>query len=134
MNSKTCNYILLVEDDDDIRKQIANILVDEGYRVTTVENGQMALDHLLPRKPDDYPGCIILDLMMPVMTGGQFLTKVQSEYADNLAKIPVIVTTAKGSPKDELARLAPDVARIMKPMEIDDLVDIVNRTAGAPAP
>jgi DNA-binding response OmpR family regulator len=132
MEFNPCRHVLLIEDDEDLRCQMAAILEDENYRVVTAENGKVALDYLLDCDPLEYPGCIILDLMMPVMTGGQFLKKVVNEYPQNLAKIPVIVATAKGSPTDEIAGLPIHVGRIKKPMDIQDLVDVVVKHCGIP--
>lgn len=80
--------ILLVDDDTDIRRTLAEILEDSGYAVTGAANGRDALAVLQTEKP-----CIILlDLMMPVMDGYEFLAE-QSQQPP-LASIPVIVITA----------------------------------------
>ncbi|RYZ95271.1 MAG: response regulator [Proteobacteria bacterium] len=131
--SKTCSYILVVEDDEDIRLQMTAVLKDEGYRVEAVENGRAALDHLLAAAPDKLPACIILDLMMPVMTGGQFLQIVRQDHAAQFGHIPVLVATAKGSPKEELLGLPAHIRRIKKPMELDEFLAAVGDHCGSPA-
>jgi CheY-like chemotaxis protein len=117
--------ILIVEDDLDIRELIAEILTEEGYIIATAENGKIGLDYLVACKIEDRPDCIILDLMMPVMTGIQVLENLQKDFPTDLAKIPVIVATAKGSPKEELMILSGNVTTIRKPMDVNELIDIV---------
>lgn len=128
---KICKKILLVDDDMDIREMVAEILRDEGYTIATAENGQEALDHLISCTPAELPGCIILDLMMPVMTGTQFLERIQKE--DLYASISVIVASAKGSLKEELDVLPRHVQKIRKPIDLDELLNTVGRYCGIPA-
>lgn len=116
--------ILIVDDDEDIRETLSDALSFEGYETVTTNNGAQALDYL--KKSNTLPGLIILDLMMPVMDGSQFLEIINSEYKDSFAQIPLILATAKGShsnvPSSELAH-----ERIKKPIELDDLYSIVNK-------
>lgn len=127
---KTCKHILLVEDDDDIREQMSNILLDEGYNVTATENGQVALDYLKSCSEDSLPGCIILDLMMPVMTGKQFMDI--SLNHDLYKSIPIVVASAKGSPKEEFIDLPDHVEKVKKPMDIDELLRVIEAHCGKP--
>src|SRR5258708_38286480 len=64
--------ILVVDDDPDILQTLALCLSTEGYRVTMAANGQEALTQL----ERDKPACILLDLMMPVMDGWQFVAEL----------------------------------------------------------
>ena len=125
-----CRNILLVDDDIDIREMIREILLDEGYFITTAENGKEALDFLKSCSPSELPGCILLDLMMPVMTGTQFLEAIQNE--GSLALIPVIVASAKGSAKEDLVGLPSNVEKIRKPMDLDELLKIISKHCGEP--
>jgi CheY-like chemotaxis protein len=125
MNSINTKRILIIEDDIDIRELIAEILNEEGYVTATAENGKLGLDYLVACKTEDRPDCIILDLMMPVMTGIQVLEKLQADYPDDLAKIPVIIATAKGSPKEDLKNMPSNVTKIRKPMDVNELIDTV---------
>lgn len=117
--------ILIVEDDLDIRELLAEILTDEGYLVATAENGKIGLDYLIACQPMDRPDCIILDLMMPVMNGLQVLENLQQNYPRDLAQIPIIIATAKGSPKEDLSNLPTNVKKIRKPMDVNELIDTV---------
>lgn len=128
---KKCKHILLVEDDDDIREQMYEILQEEGYTVTVAENGKVALDYLNSCDPTDLPGCIILDLMMPVMTGKQFMDI--SLNHDTFKLIPIVVASAKGSPKEDFLDLPSHVEKIKKPMDIDEMLRVIEAHCGKPA-
>jgi DNA-binding response OmpR family regulator len=110
--------ILLVEDDDDIRDALAEMLRDEGFEVRTAPNGREALDKL--------DGCdlIVLDLMMPVMDGWEFR---RLQLADPVKRtIPVIVLTGVSDTADALRRLQA-AAALQKPFEPDELLALVKR-------
>lgn len=81
--------VLLVEDDPSIREALCDVLLDEGYHVTTAQHGRAAVDLL---QAGCQPQIILLDLMMPVMDGWQFMNyKAQQQAWSN---IPVIVLSA----------------------------------------
>ena len=80
--------ILVVEDDDDARDAIRELLEDEGYRVASAGNGEEAEDHL---RSGARPDCILLDLSMPIMDGWTFVSRLQKLGG---RPIPVVVTTA----------------------------------------
>lgn len=125
MNTSASKKILIIEDDIDIRELIAEILDEEGYITATAENGKIGLDYLIACDVNDRPDCIILDLMMPVMTGLQVLERLQADHPGDLAKIPVIIATAKGSPKEDLKNMPSNVTKIRKPMDVNELIDTV---------
>lgn len=81
--------ILLVEDDPDIRELVGELLVTEGYDVVQAANGQEALDYLLDHAA---PSLILLDLMMPVLSGAELIEILQQ--TSSLARIPVVVVSA----------------------------------------
>jgi CheY-like chemotaxis protein len=80
--------VMIVEDDDEIRELLAEMLADGGYEVSTARNGEEALA-LLRSSPR--PGVILLDLMMPVMDGWQMRAEMLADPA--LADIPVVVVS-----------------------------------------
>jgi CheY-like chemotaxis protein len=82
--------ILVVDDDPDIREALRDVLEDEGFAVVEAENGKDALDYLAGADPA--PCLVLLDLMMPVMDGMQFLAERTGDR--RLAEIPVTVVTA----------------------------------------
>jgi CheY-like chemotaxis protein len=111
--------VLLIDDDEDLREAVADILDEHGYEVVHVGNGAKALELL---RGGLRPGLILLDLMMPVMDGRQFRTLQRAEAA--IAGIPVVVLSAAGN----LARYAEslDVAQIVpKPVTPQSLLQVV---------
>ena len=108
--------VVVVEDDLDIREAIREILDEEGYEVFTAGNGQEALELLanIPR-----PRLILLDLMMPVMDGHQFLEICRADPA--YASIPVVVVSAG-------ITVAPAIAAfIKKPFDTNVLLKTVEK-------
>ncbi|MEO5968525.1 MAG: response regulator [Bdellovibrionia bacterium] len=82
--------VLIIDDDLGIRETLSLILESQGYAVLTASDGQDALRIL--KGASQLPGIILLDLMMPVMNGWQFLENVSHD--ERLAGIPIIVVTA----------------------------------------
>jgi CheY-like chemotaxis protein len=100
--------ILVVDDDRDVRDTVAAVLDGEGYRVRCAENGAQALAMLHGPKPS----AIVLDLMMPVMSGWELLEIVRSD--EELSRIPVVVLSAVRAPKE--------MAHLSKPVSLEDLI------------
>ena len=83
--------ILVVDDDADIRDALSSLLEELGYETWCAANGKEALERL--RRPGGTaPGLILLDLMMPVMDGFQFIREQRKDPL--LSAIPVVVVTA----------------------------------------
>ena len=121
---KSNRPILVVDDDPDIRDSIASALEIEGYTVIMAENGQVALDLLLRmRERGVLPRCIMLDLMMPVMTGEEFLSEIKDHH-EELRHIPVVVASANGS---LLQHKLPAREVLKKPIDINDLYRIAEQ-------
>src|SRR5687768_5509935 len=80
--------VVVVEDDEEIRDSMRDALEIEGYAVSTYSNGKEALDGL---RKLGIPCLILLDLMMPVMNGWEFL---QAMKAERFAEVPVYVVSA----------------------------------------
>jgi CheY-like chemotaxis protein len=110
---------MVVEDDRDVRLALAEILAEEGYRVAVAEHGYDALRQL---RFGMQPGVILLDLMMPVMDGWEFLA--QQRATPSLASIPVVVLTAASNAKG-LGASPQVVGRLRKPVDIIALLDAV---------
>jgi two-component system chemotaxis response regulator CheY len=117
--------ILLVEDDPGIRESITDCLAFEGYEVAGAANGEEGLRYLglAPR-----PALIILDLIMPVMNGAQFLERLRQD--EELASIPVVVMTAAMAAGS--SAVSAD-GRLAKPFELAELLQVVQRFAGPAA-
>lgn len=115
------NQILIVEDDEDSRRALLNVLEDKGYSVAALDSCEGALEYLhgSPR-----PDLILLDLMMPGMEGWDFHHK-QKQNPD-LAGIPVVSISAVGKLVDvEIA--------LRKPLDYDELLSAVERYVTSPA-
>jgi CheY-like chemotaxis protein len=80
--------IVLVEDDDDTRASLVEILEDHGYRVVPFGNGRDAQSYLLSSPT---PNCLVLDLWMPVMDGWALAALVKE---GRLPEVPMMVITA----------------------------------------
>ena len=87
----TTKTILLVEDDFDLRDIIQDILEDEGYDVVPAHDGRQALEYLRSAA-DPRPDAVVLDLMLPHVSGWEVLDATRSEA--DLGTIPVIVISA----------------------------------------
>lgn len=116
--------ILLVEDNTDARELMAFVLRRAGYEVHEAEDGQDALDQLETMRPP--PRLLLLDLMMPVMTGTQLLRAIsqRSQYAG----IPVVVLSAGG----EVSQVPNASKFIRKPADPELVLRVVREYCGAP--
>src|SRR5205085_2102838 len=83
--------ILVVEDDDDLRGVVADLLRDEDFTVVEAPNGQAALDYLLGAATP--PSLILLDLNMPVMSGREMIVALRGD--PRLTAIPILVVTSE---------------------------------------
>lgn len=109
--------VLVVEDDPDIQESLKILLEEEGCQVDTAGNGVEALTQL---ENGELPNLILLDLMMPVMSGWEFLDRVRDDV--RLKKIPIVVVTAAGEQKETPA----GAMRLMrKPINLDALINLV---------
>lgn len=94
IGSSSTREILVVDDDRGIRDTLATLLEREGYVVRRAENGQVALDMIRGRaKPD----LMLLDLMMPVLSGFELLEMLEDGDPD-LDTIPIFVVSAFNAP------------------------------------
>ena len=111
--------VLIIEDDEDLREMMAQLLTLEGYDAATVSNGREALDYL---HGPDRPNVILLDLMMPVMDGWEFQRRMEADPA--LPSVPVIVLSALDQARSANIHAA---AFLKKPLDFDRLLDLVRR-------
>jgi CheY-like chemotaxis protein len=109
--------VLIVEDDEDLREMMAQLLSLEGFQAATVANGREALEYLHDRAR---PDVILLDLMMPVMDGWEFRRHQQADPA--IAPVPVIVLSALDQSR---AANLEATAFLKKPLDFDRLLTLV---------
>jgi CheY-like chemotaxis protein len=110
--------IMVIEDDDDIREVLAQILEEEGYTVALARHGGEALAAL--RSGGPLPSVIFLDLMMPVMDGFEFCAEKQRDQA--LAPVPVVVMSADGRAEPKLEHSGVQ-GYLRKPLTIRAILD-----------
>jgi phosphate regulon transcriptional regulator PhoB len=91
--------ILVVEDEADIRELLQYSLAQEGFAVEQAGDGAEALDRIMRRAPD----LVLLDLMLPRMSGLELCRRLRAETETR--RLPIIVVTAKGSEVDRVLGL-----------------------------
>src|SRR5882724_1780559 len=116
--------VLVVDDDPDILQTLALCLSTEGYEVLMASNGQEALEVLRRQKP----ACILLDLMMPVMDGWQFVSEMEQR---GWRKAPLLILSADRAVQGHATRLHAE-AYLAKPFDLDELLGKVSALTGGP--
>jgi CheY-like chemotaxis protein len=109
--------VLVVDDDEDVRTFIKELLEEEGYAVATAENGREAVD--FTSQSERLPSCVLLDLMMPVMNGWDVMAHWERE--GRLPGLRVVIFTAAVNAK------GPPGARsyLRKPTDSTQLLDTI---------
>jgi CheY-like chemotaxis protein len=117
--------ILVVEDDAAIRGLVSDFLRDDGYQVREAGNGLEALERMREGRPD----LIVLDLMMPIMDGWQFVEACRSQ--PGCQDVPIVVTSASHDLSRTAERLTALGVRtcLAKPFDLDGLLALVERYA-----
>jgi CheY-like chemotaxis protein len=125
MSQNGGSLILVVDDDDEIREALGDVLQDEGFRVVGMRDGREALEYL---RNGTRPCAILLDLWMPGMDGWQLRYELERE--PSLAEIPIIVVTAaRGQRREELR-----VAEVLtKPLRLEQLLEVLSTCCGRAA-
>jgi CheY-like chemotaxis protein len=124
--------ILVVDDNENATRMTARMLSGLGYEVMTALDGPSALELVAGRTPD----CILLDIMMPSMSGLEVLARLKHDPATSA--IPVILLTAKSLDEDVLAGYKEGAEYyITKPCTSKDLLygirHVLGRNAGVTA-
>ncbi|HEV3112827.1 MAG TPA: response regulator [Candidatus Binataceae bacterium] len=110
--------ILVVDDDADCREMLSDLLSREGYTVACAENGREALDYI----SSTTPSLMILDLMMPVMSGWELLDRQKTD--PRMESLPVVVVSASGLAQDIHAE-----AVLRKPVDFKALMNVVKQNS-----
>lgn len=116
--SKQCSSILVVEDDEDIRSVIEDLLQSEGYNTLSANNGKEALEIL---EKVQSPCLVLLDMMMPIMNGRQFLDAVMANTC--LAPIPVLIVSAIADKTNSKG----SIGFLKKPIDINVILKVVGQ-------
>ena len=129
--SEEVGKALVIEDDADNRSLLTRTLRKAGWQVMEAENGAVGLEQVSAVVPD----LILLDLMMPVMDGFDFVLELRN--TEEWREIPIIVVTAKDLTKEDRFRLTGGVETIIQKGafskdkflgEVNHLVQKCNRT------
>ena len=114
--------ILIIDDNVDIRLSLADILINDGFKVATAKNGLEGLNYL---SRHDHPDLILLDLSMPVMDGYDLMSKIRE--SSDLRKIPVIIISGEVD-EERIHALAMDkLALLQKPLDVQQFIDVVEK-------
>jgi CheY-like chemotaxis protein len=113
--------ILIVEDDFDVRESLSEALRDEGYAIECAVDGEQALEYL---RSGGRPGLILLDLMMPRMSGSEF--RMVQKVDPQLKHLPVVLLSADGAMEEKAKALETDGA-LRKPIDLDQLLRVIER-------
>lgn len=108
--------IVIIEDDVDLRETMKELLEIEGFTVVTAENGREGMKLI---EHDVTPCLILLDMMMPVMNGWEFLDTMQRERQALLAETRVAVVSAAADMTDVQRQYGCSVLR--KPVNVEQL-------------
>lgn len=113
--------ILIVDDDNDVRSALSELLEEEGFSVQGAPNGREALARL--RAGGVHPAVILLDLMMPGMDGWDFRSEQMRD--PNLAAVPVVVVSASGFSRESIRLQFQPAAYVQKPIERTELLTAI---------
>lgn len=120
-SARPAGTVLLVEDDPDVRRDLATLLTHEGYRVSPAADGGEALEQL---RAGLEPSLIVLDLVMPLMNGWQFREEQRKEPA--LMRFPLVVLSGNS----DVQRHAKDLGAVdyvAKPIDLSKLLGILRQ-------
>jgi CheY-like chemotaxis protein len=113
--------VLVVDDEEGVRDSLCDLVELVGCSAVGASNGREALDFLAEK----LPCLIVLDLLMPVMSGHEFLTKLQQH--PGLATVPVVISTS--APDDAPA----GVPVIAKPIDVERFLELMRRACSCAA-
>jgi DNA-binding response OmpR family regulator len=118
--------VLLIEDEANIAEALRFILSRDGWQVSVVQDGETALAEVARLRPD----LVILDFMLPGMSGLEILSALRADQATTA--LPVLMLTAKGQGRDrEAAERAGASAFMTKPFDNSEIRAKVRELLGA---
>jgi len=113
---------VLIVEDDEMSRAIAQEVLGKKYAVNVATNGQECLDYLKVYRPD----LILMDVIMPVLNGIDACTKIKAD--PTLKEIPVVFTTTSATPENIKTGLdAGATAYITKPFTPERLEEVVTK-------
>src|SRR5262245_8225937 len=121
---KSGRVALVVEDDDSIRRVITDVLEERGFQVMCAANGSEAIRRLTVSRPD----VVVLDLLMPVMHGWDFMESYTEQTGGE--PIPIVVVSVNPALPRSYNRLGVR-SIVAKPFDVDVLLDSVDRAVAS---
>jgi CheY-like chemotaxis protein len=115
-------WILIVDDDEDIRDALALVLQTCGYRTVTAFDGEDALHRLRENGP---PALVLLDLMMPRMNGVDFAKAMHAHTG--MRDVPIVVLSGDSAGVQTAASMR--ATYLAKPVDLQTLLDVVEALA-----
>ena len=113
--------ILIADDEPYVARVLKLVLQQEGYEVTCVNNGKLALDAYLENRPD----ILVTDVKMPHMTGRELVEAVRQTNGDYDTPIVVMTSTLESENRDWVGGIN-NVSFVGKPVSPRELVRIIN--------
>ena len=116
-------HIMIVDDDDDIRSVLGLVLRSEGHQVEEAVDG---IDALARLTAGSHPALILLDMMMPRLDGEGFMNTLKREHRN--ADASVFILSGHDAARQRAVELGA-AGCLVKPVELDDLLSVVERVA-----
>ncbi len=116
--------ILVVDDDDDFREALCEVLSEAGYPVDQAGNGELALRRVAAEKP----GVMLLDLKMPVLDGWGVVERMRRD--PSTADVPILILSAYGYEWE--SELLGAQGFVPKSVGMEEILDRIRRIAGPP--
>jgi CheY-like chemotaxis protein len=112
--------ILIIDDEFSVAEVVESILTDANHEVVTASNGQQGLDRAKEKRPD----LILLDFMMPIMSGPCTLKALRKE--PELRTVPVIIMSSLPESTIVQSAMGAYVGFLRKPFKLREVLDAVN--------
>jgi DNA-binding NarL/FixJ family response regulator len=128
LTTESSGPILVVDDDDDFRSFLAELLESVGYRIAQARDGSSVLAAVLAERP----AVVILDVQLPRLSGYEICRQLRDRFGDD---IPILLVSGERTePLDRAAGLIIGGSDYMtKPVDTNELVARVRRLGGAPS-
>jgi CheY-like chemotaxis protein len=120
---KPTRPIMVVDDDDNVRRMMCMMLEAEGYVTIAARDGIEALERMRAASPS----LVFVDLMMPRMDGEHLIHSMRADAA--LSDIPVAIMSGHSHPPSALS----GETRLLKPIELEELLSVAGRYSQQPA-
>ncbi len=117
-------YILVVDDDDDFREALCEVLSEAGYPVEQAGDGEQAL----ARMAGEVPGIVLLDLKMPVLDGWGVVERMRKD--PRTAHVPILILSAYGFEWE--SDLLGAQGYVPKSVGTEEILERLRRIAGPP--